>query len=143
MKGLLIGGLAALMALSAGAAIAATDHFTATLKGADETPPNTTAGTGAVTATLDTSSHLFSYSAAYSGLTGAAVAAHFHGPAGPGKAAPPVVPVPKDQMANNPMTGSATLTAAQEKDLEAGLWYFNIHTAANPGGEVRGQVTKQ
>ena len=38
---------------------------------------------------------------------------------------------------------AATLTDAQIADLVAGKWYFNIHTAANPGGEVRGQVTKQ
>jgi hypothetical protein len=142
MKGLLIGGLAALL-LSAGSAFAATENFTATLKGADETPPTTSAGTGTVTASLDTATNVFKYSVTYSGLTGPAVAAHFHGPAPVGKAAPPVVPVPKDQMGTNPMTGQATLTAAQEKDLEGGLWYFNIHTAANPGGEVRGQVTKQ
>ncbi|HEY3798908.1 MAG TPA: CHRD domain-containing protein [Caulobacteraceae bacterium] len=142
MKGLLIGGLAALL-LSAGSAFAATENFTATLKGADETPPTTSAGTGALTASLDTKSNVFKYSVTYSGLTGPAVAAHFHGPAPVGKAAGPVVPVPKDQMGANPMTGQATLTAAQEKDLEGGLWYFNIHTAANPGGEVRGQVTKQ
>ena len=26
--------------------------------------------------------------------------------------------------------------------LMAGKWYFNIHTAANKGGEIRGQATK-
>ncbi|HZX84937.1 MAG TPA: CHRD domain-containing protein, partial [Reyranella sp.] len=31
---------------------------------------------------------------------------------------------------------------AQAADLAAGRWYFNIHTAANPPGEIRGQVTK-
>ena len=32
------------------------------------------------------------------------------------------------------------LTDAQIADLNAGKWYFNIHTAANPGGEIRGQL---
>ena len=43
----------------------------------------------------------------------------------------------------SPISGTATLTDAQAADLEAGKFYFNIHTAANPGGEVRGQVDKQ
>jgi hypothetical protein len=38
--------------------------------------------------------------------------------------------------------GSATLTDAQAVDLLAGRYYINIHTAANPPGEIRGQVTK-
>jgi len=32
---------------------------------------------------------------------------------------------------------------AQIADLEAGKWYYNVHTAANPGGEIRGTLTKQ
>ena len=41
---------------------------------------------------------------------------------------------------NSPITGTATLTPAQAADLAAGKWYVNLHTAANPGGEIRGQV---
>jgi hypothetical protein len=138
-----MGAAAALMVLlGSAAAQAETIKFMATLKGADETPPNTTAGTGMVMAQLDTATKAFTYKVTYSGLTGAATMAHFHGPAGPGAAAPPVVPVPKTALAN-PMAGAATLTDAQISDLEAGKWYFNIHTAANPGGEVRGQVMEQ
>jgi hypothetical protein len=40
----------------------------------------------------------------------------------------------------SPITGTATLTDAQVASLEAGQWYFNIHTAAIPGGEIRGQL---
>jgi hypothetical protein len=40
----------------------------------------------------------------------------------------------------NPMKGTATLDDGQIADLKAGKWYFNIHTAANPGGEIRGQL---
>jgi hypothetical protein len=38
------------------------------------------------------------------------------------------------------MNGEATLTDQQIADLTAGKWYFNIHTAAHPGGEIRGQL---
>jgi hypothetical protein len=40
----------------------------------------------------------------------------------------------------SPVQGRAVLTAAQAADLLAGKWYVNLHTAANPGGELRGQV---
>jgi hypothetical protein len=42
----------------------------------------------------------------------------------------------------SPIKGTATLTDAQAADLAAGKWYFNVHTEANKGGEIRGQVTK-
>ena len=35
---------------------------------------------------------------------------------------------------------AATLTDAQAADMLAGKWYINVHTAANPGGEIRGQL---
>jgi hypothetical protein len=124
--------------LIAATAQAATLHFATALKGSDEVPPNTTAGTGQVEASLDTGKKTFSYKVTYSGLTGAAMAAHFHGPAAPGANAPPVIPIGK---LASPMTGSAQLTDAQAADLTAGKWYFNIHTAAHPSGEIRGQLT--
>ena len=43
----------------------------------------------------------------------------------------------------SPLQGSATLTDAQAADLMAGRWYVNIHTAANPNGEIRGQLLAQ
>jgi hypothetical protein len=140
MRATLIGLTAAAALFAAGAASADTLQFSTGLKGADEVPAHAVPGTGQVDAKLDTTTKVFSYKVTYSGLTGPATMAHFHGPAGPGVNAPPVVPVPKSNLAS-PMSGSATLTDAQIADLEAGKWYFNIHTAANPGGEIRGQVT--
>ena len=43
----------------------------------------------------------------------------------------------------NPLKGEATLTDAQAADLQAGKWYFNVHTEKNKGGEIRGQVMKK
>ena len=123
--------------LAASAAQAATEKFAATLSGGQEVPANTTTGTGEVDAALDTATKAFSYHITFSGLTGPAMAAHFHGPAAPGANGPPVIPIPSP---SSPTSGTATLTDAQVADLEAGKWYFNVHTAAHPGGEIRGQL---
>ena len=117
-------------------------NFKADLKAASEVPPNDSKGSGSVTATYDTAGKKLSYKGSYSGLTGPATAAHFHGPAEPGNNAAVQIPVFSDTTAKSPFEGEATLTDAQASDLMAGKWYFNIHTAANKGGEIRGQVTK-
>jgi hypothetical protein len=123
------------------AAQAATIALKAELKASSEVPAKDSAGTGMVTATLNTETNEFTYHVVYSGLTGPVTAAHFHGPADVGVNAKPVVPVKASPIAS-PIDGTATLTADQAKDLLDGKWYFNLHTAANPGGEVRGQVMK-
>jgi hypothetical protein len=71
-------------------------------------------------------------------MSGDVTAAHFHGPAAVGVNAPPVVPIELSALAK----GSATLDDAQAADLSEGRWYLNLHTAANPDGEIRGQVMK-
>lgn len=129
------------VALLSAPAYAATEQFAATLTAAAETPPTASNGSGTLTATFDTTTLKFTWKVTYKGLTGKATAAHFHGPAAVGASAPPVVPI-KGSL-TTPINGSATLTKAQAADLEAGMWYFNIHTAKYPGGEIRGQVTKQ
>jgi len=125
--------------LAAGSAGAEVLHFTARLDGASETPPNDSAGKGSASVSLDTASKTLSWTVAYSGLSGPATMAHFHGPAPVGKAAGVAVPLRGDLA--SPIAGAATLTDPQIADLEAGLWYVNIHSAAHPGGEIRGQVT--
>jgi hypothetical protein len=121
------------------AAPAATLYFQASMKGTSEVPPTKSAGTGTAMVTLDTTSKSLSYRVTFDKLSGPATAAHFHGPAAPGKNAGVVVPI-DGKSPTSPVFGSATLSDAQMKDLEAGKWYANVHTAANPGGEIRGQV---
>ena len=111
--------------------------LTARLAGTSEVPPVTTPATGMVTASFESGTRTLTWTATYSGLSGPATAAHFHGPAGPGANAGVVLPFPS---AASPIQGTATLTEAQAADLLAGRWYVNIHTAAHPGGEIRGQV---
>jgi hypothetical protein len=116
------------------------DKMKATLDGKSEVPPNTSAGKGTADLNYDAASKKLSWKVTYSGLSGPATAAHFHGPAESGKNAGVAVPI--SNPASSPVEGSATLTDAQAADLVAGKYYVNIHTAANPGGEIRGQVTK-
>ena len=125
------------LCLVSGAARAETKTFKATLSGASEVPPTTSAGTGTATATLDTATKKLSWDVAYSGLSGAALAAHIHGPADPTQNAGVTVPF---KVTPSPIKGSKVLTDAQVADLEAGKDYVNIHTAANKGGEIRGQL---
>ena len=122
------------------AASAAMIDFRTTMSGKNEVPPTTSTGTGDVLATLDTGSKKLTYTMTYEGLTGPATAAHFHGPAAAGANAGVVVPIGNNPP--SPSTGSVTLTDDQIKDLEAGKWYANVHTEANKGGEIRGQMTR-
>jgi CHRD domain len=113
-------------------------NLKATMDAKSEVPPNSSPATGTLTATYDTSSKKLSWKGSYSGLTGPATAAHFHSGEG-GKNGPVAVPITR---ATSPFEGSATLTDAQANDLLAGKLYVNVHTEANKGGEIRGQVTK-
>jgi CHRD domain len=134
-----------LATLALGAAIvlagpAFADKMKATLDSKAEVPPNTSAGKGTADLDYDPASKKLSWKLNYSGLSGPATAAHFHGPAEAGKNAGVAVAIPN--ATSSPAEGSATLTDAQAADLMAGKYYINIHTAANPGGEIRGQVSK-
>ncbi len=111
----------------------------ATLEGAQQNPPVTTDGKGTADITYDTDTKTLSWTVEYSGLSGDAAAGHFHGPAAKGENAGVAIPF---ENAASPIKGSAVLTDAQAADLLSGKYYVNIHTAANKGGEIRGQVEK-
>lgn len=133
--------MAAAVALVTLPARAETLAFSTKMDAQTEVPAKASNGTGTVDATLDTVTKKLDYTASWSGLTGPATMAHFHGPAAPGANAG--VAVPWTANPTSPLTGSATLTDAQEADLIAGKWYANVHTAQNPGGEIRGQLIKK
>ena len=116
------------------------DKMKVTLDAKSEVPANTSAGKGTADLDYDNASKKLSWKITYSGLSGPATAAHFHGPAETGANAGVAVAIPN--AGTSPVEGNATLTDAQAADLMAGKYYINVHTAANPGGEIRGQVTK-
>jgi CHRD domain len=129
LAGAIVSGLAITPALAEMLA------FKADLKGAGETPPADSTGTGTAQVNIDTDKKEVTWTIQYSGLTGDATAAHFHGAAAAGEKAGPEIDI-SGRIEN----GSAPLTDAQLADFQAGKIYVNIHTAKFPDGEIRGQV---
>ncbi|MGI4951985.1 MAG: CHRD domain-containing protein [Janthinobacterium lividum] len=132
---LVLAGLAAL----AVSACSAPMTFQGPMTAAYEVPPTNSQGVGTIVAVVYPSTRAMTYTAEYKNLTGPATAAHFHGPAAPGANAPVVIP---STVTPATIRGGATLTPAQLADLQAGKYYYNIHTATNPGGEIRGQLVR-
>jgi hypothetical protein len=79
------------------------------------------------------------YTAVHEGTSGLTMA-HFHGPAAAGTNAGVSLALSGTE---SPITATVELTPDQVSDLTSGLWYFNLHTSENPGGELRGQVVDQ
>ncbi|HEY8411955.1 MAG TPA: PQQ-dependent sugar dehydrogenase [Pyrinomonadaceae bacterium] len=109
--------------------------FTASLDGAQETPPNNSAATGRATLLLSPDEKTARLSLTFGGLSSAQTVAHVHGPAPPGVSAPPLFDLPVGQVSDFPLA----LTPAQVQDLKNGLIYVNVHSANFPTGEIRGQ----
>jgi hypothetical protein len=134
--------LIAAVALVAGGSIAKAEmvKMKAPLSASSEVPPNTSKGSGNSDLTYDTTSKKLQYTINYKDTSGPVTAGHIHGPAAPGANAGVVVPF--QNAGTSPIKGEATLTDAQAADLMAGRYYVNLHTDANKGGELRGQITK-
>jgi hypothetical protein len=127
-------------------AFANTLKFKADMSGGGEAPPNNSTGKAHLGATLDTDTNTLNWIVTYSGLSGAPIGAHFHGPVSyigltPEENAPVQVGTPGNLA--SPFKGSTNITDIQKKDLKDGRWYFNIHTPAFPEGEVRGPVVRE
>jgi len=130
--------MAGAVLLAPAAAFAQAMTYSVMLSGDNQVPPVATAGTGVAEIAFDPATSSVTWTVSYEGLSGPPTAAHFHGPAAPGENAGVVVPFDHTQ---TPIAGSATLTAEQAAQLTGGLWYVNIHTAENRGGEIRGWVS--
>ena len=71
-------------------------NLKADLKASNEVPPNSSKGTGTLTATYDTDTKKITWKGTYSGLTGPGTAAHFHGntpPSPPARNAAVMIPI--------------------------------------------------
>ena len=102
----------------------------------------TTSAMGAISGTYNKETNLLNYTITWSALEGGNPSAmHFHGAADPGKSAGVQIPITGfTAAASGTVSGNATLTDVQETDMMNGLWYYNIHNATYPGGEIRGQI---
>jgi len=120
-------------ALVAGVALAA--DVNVTLSGDNEVPPVKTAGTGSGKITIGDDGAV-SGSVTTTGVPG--TMAHIHEGAA-GTNGPVIVPFTKDGDTYKAPPG-AKLTPAQMQSFKDGKLYFNVHTDANKGGEVRGQL---
>lgn len=111
--------------------------FASILSGANEVPATTSTATGTIYTVYDKSAKKLSYNIGYNGLEPTAM--HFHkAAAGENGGVELEVAGPY----SSGMTGSVMLTDAQAADLLNGLWYLNVHTAAEAGGEIRAQLVK-
>jgi CHRD domain len=116
----------------------------ATLTGAAENPPVTTSATGRGAIVVNPTTREITGGLTFSGLTPNAGGHHIHqAPAGnPNANGPVIVPLVLAADGRTATVPAGTvLTAAQYAALVAGELYMNVHTAANPGGEIRGQLT--
>ena len=117
-----------------------TEYFTAFLTGDQEVPAVSTDAGGVSSFTLVNSTTL-SYEVAVKDII-SITAAHIHMGA-IGVNGPVVFPLytgSGDFDPDNPISGTLMLTAEQANDLRTGNYYVNVHTAANPSGEIRGQI---
>lgn len=112
--------------------------FTATLNGPQVVPPSSSGATGSGSFVLDTTAHTLSYNVSFTGLQGVEVGAHIHGPAAIGVNGGILFALPL----GSPASGVVTTTLAQEAAIQAELSYVDIHSAAFPGGEIRGQIVR-
>jgi hypothetical protein len=156
----LLFGAAALGAQGAGTGVPRADNtsprqeelpitYTVDLRAGIETPPISGIASGHVKLTVG--AHKMRYEIDVSDLSGPATAAHIH-IGKMGKGGPPIISFPVKASASGKIAdGTMDLSAGMAKGVSAdslmvllnnGSAYVNVHTAAHPGGEVRGQIVR-
>lgn len=115
-----------------------TTTYTANLSGASEDPPNSSAASGTANLKFNNSNKTFEITVTYTGMI--VTNGHIHKGA-VGVSGPPVFAF--TSFTSPIIYTSSTLDATQIADLNANLYYVNLHSAAYPNGEIRGQLIKQ
>ena len=114
--------------------------FSSTLTGTAETPSVTSSGTGTGVVSVDPATNQMRATIVTADISG--TQAHIHLGAS-GVAGPVVFSLVENQAGSGVWTTTATLNSEQLGQLTAGSFYFNVHTAAYPDGEIRGQILAQ
>ncbi|MDX6404180.1 MAG: hypothetical protein QOH70_1635 [Blastocatellia bacterium] len=109
--------------------------FTASLNGAQETPPNNSTATGTATLMLSPDEQTARVSLNFNGLSSAETAAHIHGPAAPGASGNILFPLPNGSFSDFLISPSPT----DVQNLKSGQLYINVHSSNFLSGEIRGQ----
>ena len=136
---------------------AAATQFSATLTSANERPPpNTSTATGTATVTIDETAGTITFNVTVAGITNV-IASHIH-VGRPDAAGPIVVNLLTTTPAPGTITGMLTSGSVTASAITTGVpitftslvalmrtgdTYINVHTQANPGGEIRGQLVAQ
>jgi hypothetical protein len=111
--------------------------------GSQMVPSVTGTGTGTFTGTYNPETRVMNYTTNWNGLTGAPTSGGFYGGAAGsnGSAIGSPWTIPAGSTGTGTMSGTMTLTADQATQLTGGNMYYTMGTDANPGGEMRGQIT--
>ena len=114
----------------------------ATLTGAQEVPAVVTTATGTGLVTADPTTKIIVGGITTTGVTGTAAHIHIGAVGVNGGAIITLIEIPPAGSGVWAIPAAAILTQAQYDSLLAGDLYFNVHSAANPDGEIRGQIVK-
>jgi hypothetical protein len=127
---------AATVSFAAYSGIAFADQVKVTLSGNQEVPAVTTSASGSGTITINADKTVGG-SVTTAGVAG--TMAHIHNGAA-GANGPVIIPLTKNGDNGWSVPAGAKLSDAQFADYKAGNLYVNVHSAANKGGEIRGQL---
>ena len=120
--------------------VTSTGTFLTALRGSQEVPPNTSVALGSGTVLVNPANGQLIAGVTTSGIAG--TSAHIH-EAPQGVNGPIIFPLAESVAGSGVWTTSVVLTEAQLASLQAGNFYFNVHSAAFPNGEIRGQILPQ